>query len=83
LETSTTLAIYIELKGGDISHAANQLDNSLRLLGKRHPNASKQCIVVASRFPKAAVDVQITKKRFMEKWKASFKVKNVMMEITV
>ncbi|MGK5061866.1 hypothetical protein [Janthinobacterium sp. LB3P112] len=75
------VAIYVELKGIDIKHAVNQLENTLNKLKVRHADYTKKCFVVSSRVPRSSINIQMVKVKFMQKWKSSFDVKNIMAQV--
>lgn len=75
--------LYVELKGGDISHGIKQLSNTMKFCESRHRNFKKSCYIVSSRVPSAGTDIQRQKKEFYKSQKCNLIVKNILAEVYV
>lgn len=76
-------AIYVELKGADVSHAYSQLVATLNRFRARHVNVPKQCHVVASRVPRMGGAIQQLKIRMLKDHGAVFSVHTSVKKVIV
>ncbi len=73
--SSNEQEIYIELKGSDIKHAAEQIFISIQKL-TNNISLSKLCFVASTRCPVTSTEVQNLKKKFKKKYNATLTIKN-------
>ena len=78
---SSDCAIYVELKGSDISRAFAQLAATIGYLAQRHKAKRKVCHIVASRVPRAGPKVQVLKVEMQRTHNASLYVST--QEVTI
>lgn len=62
--SSIERVFYIELKGKDIEHAIEQLENTLKYCKAIHKEFKRECYIVLSRFPSSGTSSQVLKKKF-------------------
>jgi hypothetical protein len=75
------LEIYVELKGGSLSHALNQLANSIRLLqSSLNP---RLCFVIIRRSPTMDLKTQQQLQAFGKRHKCVIKTKTQQGEYTI
>jgi hypothetical protein len=73
--------IFVELKGADIKHAADQICAAVVTLSKQ-PRSARRAAIVSSRVPRTDTSTMIAKAR-LSKHVAAIHVKNFVMEMTV
>lgn len=76
-------AFYVELKGKDIFHAIEQLENTIKHCKTLHQNIQKEAYIVASRIPKANTSSQNIKKKFKTKNKIQLFIDTKQKEVTI
>lgn len=74
---SNSVEHFIELKGRDIKHALEQLETSIRQLGKKKP---RYAFIVSTRCPLSGTDIQNAKKKFNRDFGATLVIKNRFCE---
>lgn len=74
---------FVELKGKDLPHAVEQLEESIRRLSNMNAHTKKFALIVASRYPSNDTTIQRAKAIFKKKYKAELISKNVLMEILI
>lgn len=67
---------YIELKGGDVNHAIEQLETTIKLLSKDALSLQKFAFIVATKYPAIDIKIQKAKKFFKKKYNTDLIVKN-------
>lgn len=68
---------FVELKGGDIKHACNQLMRSIEILSDNPINGDKYSFVISSKVsPFIRTTVQNFQRLFKDKFSCTLKVKN-------
>ncbi|KAA6322012.1 hypothetical protein EZS27_028406, partial [termite gut metagenome] len=67
---------YIELKGRDVTHALEQLKQSIQRLSNDPAKEIKFAFVVSTRCPLSGTDVQKMQKMFKDEFKANLTIKN-------
>lgn len=70
---------FIELKGTDISYAAEQLEVSIKRLS-RDKGIFKYSFIVAVRCPLSGTDIQLLKKKFKRNYHSELIIKNSPFE---
>ncbi len=70
-----SLEIYIELKGKDIGHAAEQIEASIKKLTVSL-SAKKLCFIASTRCPLTSPQIQKLKKNFKRDYNATLTIKN-------
>ncbi len=68
--------IYIELKGRDVKHAFSQLETSMQKLSDDAYKQPKFCFIISTRCPLDGPEIQIMKKRMLNKYQAKLIIKN-------
>jgi len=76
-------AIYVELKGKNITDAVEQLKSTLSMLSNKHKKHKKSCYVICSYVPKGAPLINTLKACFKKKFNADFFVRENIFEINV
>jgi hypothetical protein len=64
LDQPISYALYIELKGSDVSKAYAQLDETIRHFSTRHGNLPRKCYIIATRVPKETPTIANMKRRW-------------------
>lgn len=73
------LEYYIELKGKQIVHACNQIEETIKQL-TQNINALKHSFIVSTACPLTTTEVQILKAQFKKKYNSTLTVKNMFCE---
>lgn len=76
-------ALYVELKGSDISKAGQQLESTIMATANRFENCIKNCYVTTSKVPKYGSPVQKLQIMLKRKYGATLKVKNNILEVSI
>lgn len=82
-------ALYIELKGQDVSHAFRQLKNSMEQIEANnspyidHPFYKRECYVIAHRCPMSSPEIQKEALKFKRDYKSSLTVKKSGFRIQI
>lgn len=74
---------FVELKGADVRHAADQLSATIALISTSVGVAAKHCFIVNTRCPLLTPEIQNLKKRFKKQFNATLTIKNMVCEHTV
>ncbi|MBN8789633.1 MAG: hypothetical protein J0I84_21330 [Terrimonas sp.] len=74
-----SLEHYIELKGKQIIHACNQIEETIKQLTK-NVFAVKHSFIVSTACPLTTTEVQILKAQFKKKYNSTLTVKNMLCE---
>ena len=74
-----SLEHYIELKGKQIIHACNQIEETIKRLSK-NLSAIKHSFIVSTACPLTTTEVQVLKANFKKKYNSTLKVKNMFCE---
>lgn len=61
---------FIELKGGDVPHAIDQIVNSINILSDDPKNAPKRCFVISTSNPLSSTQTQMNKLKFRKAFNA-------------
>lgn len=69
-------ALYVELKGSDISKGARQIEATIKATSVKIGDANKECYIATTRVPKFGSQVQKLKIDFKNKYNAVLHVKN-------
>ncbi|MBL7648079.1 MAG: hypothetical protein JNK74_17995 [Candidatus Hydrogenedentes bacterium] len=85
LEISVPLqsVFYLELKGSKIDHGIEQLAVTLGHFRERHGDATKKCILVASKVPSLSADTQARKDRFYRTHRVEIEIKRLQHRVTI
>lgn len=73
IDAMTKAEVFIELKGGDVEHAVNQIIESVRQLSKSA--GKKNGYVICTRNPLSATQVQLLVKKVFKDHKLALRVK--------
>jgi len=74
---------FVELKGADVRHAANQLSATIIQISASVAIAPKHCFIVSTRCPLLTPEIQNLKKRFKKRFNATLTIKNMVCEHVV
>lgn len=74
---------FIELKGKDIPHAIEQLEETIKQLSNSATDTQKTAIIVTSRHPSSDTSIQRAKAFFKKKYKVDLISKNIILEIPI
>ncbi|MBK1990191.1 hypothetical protein A0J48_022140 [Sphaerospermopsis aphanizomenoides BCCUSP55] len=66
--------IYIELKGSDVEHAFEQVENTIKIISKNYKKVTKYCYIVTTRCPLNSAQIQVKAKSFKSKYNAVLKI---------
>ncbi|MTJ14230.1 hypothetical protein FJR11_16920 [Anabaena sp. UHCC 0187] len=69
------IEIYIELKGSDVEHAFNQIENTIKIVSKNYKTVLKYCYIITTRCPINSAQIQVKAKSFKKNYNAVLKVK--------
>ena len=69
------IEIYIELKGSDVEHAFNQIENTIKIVSKNYKTVLKYCYIITTRCPITSTQIQVKAKSFKKNYNAVLKVK--------
>jgi sporulation-control protein spo0M len=75
--------IYVELKGGDISHALKQIESTIRIISDSVKEVKKYCFIVSTRVPALTTSLQNSQIQFKNKFNANLKVKCTQLEFNL
>ncbi len=62
--------IFIELKGTDIDHALKQIENTIRLIGKKSDIGNRKAYIISTRVPLSSSEVQVLQSRHRNNFKS-------------
>jgi len=74
---------YVELKGSDIPHAIEQLENTINNCTHIHGRYNKSSYIVASKFPKSGTASQVLKKKFKKNNNMQLYINTKIKEVTI
>lgn len=74
---------FVELKGKDLPHAVEQLEESIKQLSNTNINSKKFALIVASRHPSNDTTIQRAKAVFKKKYKIDLISKNTLMKVEI
>jgi hypothetical protein len=62
-------AIYVELKGKDLSHALTQIESTINfcIQNYNHSSFTKIAVIVLSRYPQEDTSIQVKKRQFKKR----------------
>jgi hypothetical protein len=80
LLVSDSAEYFIELKGSDVKHAVSQIERSINVVSTDARRQPKHCLVISSRCPLFAPEIQEIKLRLKKEYNATFTVKNHQIE---
>ena len=69
------IEIYIELKGSDVEHAFDQIENTIKIVSKNYKTVLKYCYIITTRCPITSTQIQVRAKSFKKNYNAVLKVK--------
>ena len=69
------IEIYIELKGSDVEHAFDQIENTIKIVSKNYKTVLKYCYIITTRCPITSTQIQVKAKSFKKNYNAVLKVK--------
>ena len=69
------IEIYIELKGSDVEHAFDQIENTMKVVSINYKTVVKYCYIITTRCPINSAQIQVKAKSFRNKYNAVLKVK--------
>lgn len=69
------IEIYIELKGSDVEHAFDQIENTIKIVSKNYKTVLKYCYIITTRCPITSTQIQVKAKLFKKNYNAVLKVK--------
>jgi hypothetical protein len=81
--SETDFEHFVELKGADVRHAADQLSATIARISASVTVAAKHCFIVSTRCPLLTPEIQNLKKRFKKRYNATLTIKNMVCEHTV
>ncbi|MGB5989304.1 MAG: hypothetical protein WBG43_06155 [Marinifilaceae bacterium] len=82
--TPNGVEIYVELKGKDVKHAAEQIKRTIDLLSVDKVRQQKQSYIIASKCPPGLTTFkQIQKSLFKKRYNSSFEIKTVEHRIKI
>lgn len=82
VRAATGREAYIELKGGDVEHAVEQIVQSVKDL-TADPNADKSGYVICTRSPLASTAIQVLAKKVKRDFNIALRVKKTIFKTTV
>lgn len=74
---------YIELKGEDVTHAVDQIGQSILQLSVNPKNARKASYIISSRSPLSSPEIQILKAKFRRDFNSDLIIKNRILEVEI
>ena len=69
------IEIYIELKGSDVEHAFDQIENTIKIVSKNYKTVLKYCYIITTRCPITSTQIQVKAKSFRSKYNAVLRIK--------
>ncbi|MBE9249453.1 MULTISPECIES: hypothetical protein [Aphanizomenonaceae] len=69
------IEIYIELKGSDVEHAFDQIENTIKIVSKNYKTVLKYCYIITTRCPITSTQIQVKAKLFKKNYNAVLKIK--------
>ena len=70
--------IYVELKGSDVKHAFEQLENTIKHISKDKTKKIKFCYVITTRVPLSSPEIQQKAKYFKKNYNATLRVRKTI-----
>jgi len=85
VNTESDNAYFIELKGKEILHAIEQLQNTISEVKKNYNTnfANKKSFVIATKCPIASKDLNNLKRKFRKETKSTLTIKNMKIEVSI
>lgn len=74
---------YVELKGSNVRHALEQLENTLQRLSRDLTHQRKSCYAICSRVPRVGTDVQIAQRRFRTRYAARLSLRTLELLVNL
>lgn len=71
---------FVELKGSDVDHAANQLCATIENISAAPKTQPKHSFVISTRCPLTSPQIQVLQKKFKREYNSTFRIKNLQSE---
>ncbi|WP_413171983.1 hypothetical protein [Anabaena azotica] len=69
------IEIYVELKGSDVEHAFEQIENTIKIVSQNYKEVAKYCYIITTRCPLTSAQIQVKAKSFKSKYNAVLRIR--------
>ena len=74
---------FVELKGADVRHAADQIEATIAIASANPKNSAKHSFIISTRCPLTTPEIQNLKARFKKHFNSSLTIKNIVCEFLI